>query len=234
MYPVTINQRVESIKNDDDEINIFVEEYKPFIAACTQKVVGRYVAYGQDDELSIALMAFVEAIRSYDGAKGNFLSFSQNVIRRRIIDYQRKEKKYNTVININGYSDEEEEETDLSIAMSMEEYSKEEASEYRRLELQQLKRELEEWGISFFELVNISPKHKKTKRIYSDIIRFLLSRQNIIEKIKQKKYIPIAEIEQNLKIPRKTIERARKYIIAVVIICTGDYEFIKDYVNWEV
>jgi len=32
-------------------------------------VVGRYVAYGQDDELSIALMAFVEAIRSYDVSK---------------------------------------------------------------------------------------------------------------------------------------------------------------------
>jgi len=55
-------------------------------------VVGRYVAYGQDDELSIALMAFVEAIRSYDVSKGNFLSFSQNVIKRRIIDYYRKEK----------------------------------------------------------------------------------------------------------------------------------------------
>ncbi|GAE90135.1 RNA polymerase sigma factor SigI [Acetivibrio straminisolvens] len=234
MYSVTINQRVELIKNDEDKINIFVEEYKPFIAACAQKVVGRYVAYGQDDELSIALMAFVEAIRSYDASKGNFLSFSQNVIRRRIIDYQRKEKKHSTVVNINGYVEHEEEETDLSIAMSIEKYSNEEISEYRRLELQQLKKELEKWDISFFELVNISPKHKKTKKIYSNIIKFLLSRQDIMEKIKQKKYLPIAEIEKNLKIPRKTIERARKYIIAVVIIFTGDYEFIKDYVNWEV
>lgn len=234
MYSVTINQRVELIKNNSDEINIFVEEYKPFIAACTQKVVGRYVAYGQDDELSIALMAFVEAIRSYDGSKGNFLSFSQNVIRRRIIDYYRKEKKHNLVININGYSDEEQEETDITIAMSMEEYSKEEISEYRRLELEQLKRELEGWSISLFELVDISPKHKKTKKVYSDIVKFLLRRQDIVAKMKQKKYLPIAEIEQNLKIPRKTIERARKYIIAVLIICTGDYEFIKDYVNWGV
>ncbi|HOM01593.1 MAG TPA: RNA polymerase sigma factor SigI [Acetivibrio sp.] len=234
MYSVTINRRVELIKNDDAKINDFVEEYKPFIAACTQKVVGRYVAYGQDDELSIALMAFVEAIRSYNASKGNFLSFSQNVIKRRIIDYYRKEKKHNTVVNINGYPENEEEETDLSIAMSMEKYSDEEISEYRRLELQQLKKELEEWDISFFDLVNISPKHKKTKKIYGNIVKFLLSRPDIMEKIKQKKYLPIAEIEHNLKIPRKTIERARKYIITVVIILTGDYEFIRDYVNWEV
>ncbi|HOP91811.1 MAG TPA: RNA polymerase sigma factor SigI [Acetivibrio thermocellus] len=234
MYSVTINQRVEAIKNNEEEINLFVEEYKPFIAACTQKVVGRYVAYGQDDELSIALMAFVEAIRSYDVSKGNFLSFSQNVIKRRIIDYYRKEKKHSVVVNINGHLEDEEEETDLGIAMSIDKYSEEEISEYRRLELEQLKKELKEWDISFFDLVNISPKHKRAKKIYSKIIKFVLSRPDIMEKIKQKKYLPVAEIEQSLKIPRKTIERARKYIITVVIIFTGDYEFIRDYVNWEV
>lgn len=233
MHPVTINQRVEIIKNNDDEINIFVEEYKPFIAACAQRTAGRYVAYGQDDELSIALIAFVEAIRSYDSSKGNFLSFSQNVIRRRIIDFYRKEKKHSMMVRINEYTvDEDEEELDHTIEKSIDEYSKEEVSEYRKLEMEQLKKELDEWGISFFELANVSPKHSKTRALYSEIIRFLLSRGDIVKQIKQKKYLPIAEIEENLKIPRKTIERARKYIIAVLIICTGDYEFIKDYVNW--
>jgi len=54
MYSVTINQRVEAIKNNEEEINLFVEEYKPFIAACTQKVVGRYVA--TDRMMNLALL----------------------------------------------------------------------------------------------------------------------------------------------------------------------------------
>jgi RNA polymerase sigma factor len=181
--------------------------------------------------LSIALMAFVEAINSYDSEKGNFLSFSRNVIRRRVIDYFRKEKKHESDIYINDYMKDEEEEIDLTVDKSIEVYSKEELAEYRRYELEQLKKELEEWEISFFELVNLSPKHDKTKRLYSEIISFLLSRQDMIKQIMEKKFIPLAELEKNLKIPRKKMERGRKYIIAVLIISTGDYEFIKDYVD---
>ena len=76
MRSVFINEKVEKIRESEDEINRFVEEYKPFIASCTEKVTGRYVRYGEDDELSIALLAFVEAVRSYKIDKGNFLPFS--------------------------------------------------------------------------------------------------------------------------------------------------------------
>jgi RNA polymerase sigma factor len=46
-----------------------------------------------------------------------------------------------------------------------------------------------------------------------------------------KKYLPIAELERVSELPRKLIERFRKYIIAVVIIAIGDYEYIKDYIK---
>ena len=53
-----INARISSIRDNAEETGRFVEEYKPFIASCTEKVTGRYVSYGTDDELSIAMMAF--------------------------------------------------------------------------------------------------------------------------------------------------------------------------------
>ena len=83
-----INARISSIRDDAEETGRFVEEYKPFIASCTEKVTGRFVNYGSDDELSIAMIAFVEAIRSFDSSKGNFFSFSRNVIKRRLIENQ--------------------------------------------------------------------------------------------------------------------------------------------------
>ncbi len=49
--------------------------------------------YGIDEELSIALMAFNEAIDGYDTSKGSFLSFAKLVINRRLIDYLRKKTK---------------------------------------------------------------------------------------------------------------------------------------------
>lgn len=231
MQAGSINERVKRIKGYDDEINRFVEEYKPFIAACVQKATGRYVKYGEDDELSIAMIAFVEAIKSYEGLKGNFLSFAQNVIKRRLIDYYRKEKKHDNVISINEHFKEDEEEIDLSADESIERFSDEEIGSYRKWELEQLKKDLKEWEISFVELAEASPKHDKTRRQYAEVIRFLLSQLDLIKLMKQKKYLPIAEIEKSVKIPRKTIERARKYIIAVVIIMTGDYQYVRDYIN---
>ncbi|MCR4435168.1 MAG: RNA polymerase sigma factor SigI [Clostridiales bacterium] len=234
MHPFSVNERVENIKDDEQEINRLIEEYKPFIASCVEKATGRYVRYGEDDELSIGLMAFVEAVKSYDRLKGNFLSFAHNVIRRRLIDYYRKEKKHCGTISLNGSANDGDGETELGVEESIYQYSVEEISEYRRLELEELKKELWDWGITFFELVNVSPKHERTRRAYIKIIQFLMSQSELIDTVKQKRYLPIAEIEKGTGVPRKTIERGRKYIIAVLIILTGDYQYIKDFVDWGV
>ena len=59
----------------------------------------------------------------------------------------------------------------------------------------------------------------------------ILSRQDIIECIKVKKYFPVSEIANGLKISRRKLERLRKYIIASVIILTGDYQYIREYLK---
>jgi RNA polymerase sigma factor len=112
-FSETINERVERIRFLKEEKNDFIQDYKPFIAATVEKCVGRYVVYGQDDELSIGLMAFEEAMNHYDAGKGNFLSFAQNVIKRRIIDYYRKEKKHQNVSSINEFYSEEDSGEDV-------------------------------------------------------------------------------------------------------------------------
>lgn len=231
MQTIDINARVAAIKDNEDEINRFVEEYKPFIASCTERTTGRYVRYGEDDELSIALMAFVEAIRHFDSSKGNFLSFSQNVIKRRLIDYYRKESRYNNIISINEYFSDENDDFDLSMDKSMEKYAEDTLANYRRLEIEQLASELAVWDISFFDLANVSPKQDRTQKACNEIVGFLLSRPDLIRQIKEKKYMPINEITNALDIPRKIIERSRKYIIAVVIIASGDYQYIRDYIK---
>ena len=228
-----IAARVADIKNNPDNINLFIDEYKPFIASCVRKYTGSYVEYGRDDELSVGLMAFHEAITSYAETKGNFLAFASQVIRRRLIDYSRKQRKYQNEMPIdNNYGVDDEEEYDLTIKKSIQEYNQSELEEARRFELNELKKELKEWNIDFFDVAKASPKHNGTKKLYSEIINSIICDDELVETIIVKKYMPVAKICDKLRINRKKVERGRNYIKAAVLIMLGDYEFIRDFVNW--
>lgn len=233
MSQETINERAEQVKRDDEKINGFVEEYKPFISSCVQKATGRYVRYGEDDELSIGLMAFVEAIHAYEMNKGNFLTFARGIIKRRLIDYYRKEKKHHQLISLEETLDRDDEtEWDVSDGIAIERYKQKQIEEARRNEIEELQAELKRWDITFSDLVESSPKHDKTKKICREVIEYILKNTELLKTIMEKKYIPIQEIEKNLHIPRKNIERARKYIIAVLLIKGSEFQYIREFIEF--
>lgn len=232
MEVLSINERVHKSKNDRDEINLIIEEYKPFIASCVKSVTGRYVRYGEDEELSIALMAFSEAIKAYKIDAGNFLPFSKNVIKRRLIDYFIKEKKQKNFVSMESSNNDDDcTETDYSIGESVNNYLIHELNYNRKLEIVQLQKELSQWNISLRDLLKSSPKHTKTRDRYKEIVNFLINNEEMYKTIKQKRYLPTLEIEKSLSIPRKKIERGRRYIVASIIIATGDYQYIREFLN---
>ncbi len=231
MQLAEINKRIADIKGSTSEINKLVEEYKPFIAACAQKVAGRYMEYGIDDELSIAMLAFVEAINSFDDSKGSFFTFARNVIKRRLIDYYRSESKHNNVVSLNMCIEKSSEELDLSSNESIREYSDRMQADFRRMELESLKCELDKWQISFSDMAKCSPKHTRTRDDCAKAAGVILSNHEILMLMMSKKYLPISEITNASKLPRKLLERFRKYIIALIIIATGDYQYIRDYIK---
>lgn len=230
----SLNERVINIKENTEEINRLIEEYKPFIASTVENHLGRYVEYGIDDELSIALIAFHDAIKKYDIKKGNFLSFARINVKHRLIDYYRKEQRINgPVVYIEpGKQQDDEELVDLYARESVKEYTESEKSEQRRLELQEIKNELGLFGISFSDVAKSSPKQEGTRRTYLAVIDFIMNNPDIADIIKKKKYLPIEKITAALKIPRKRIERGRNYIVAAVLILSGDYHFINEYIKW--
>jgi RNA polymerase sigma factor len=237
LYNVNLNDRVAAARNSTVEINRLLEEYKPFIAACAEKVTGRYIRYGEDVESGIALEAFAEAIKTFDPVKGSFLSFSQRVIRMRLIDFFRRQKKNPTAVSLDEYANPDRydgltDNIDVIDEVSMRKYHDDEISEYRRLEIEQFRNELLLWKISFEDLVAVSPKHSSTKVLCKHIISFFLQNSELIAQMQEKKYFPVQEIEKGLNIPRKRIERVRKYIIAAVLIKTGGYDYISEYIEF--
>lgn len=72
--------------------NTFISENKELIYKITQGICNRKLSWENDDELSIALIAFNHSCDTYEISKGNFYSYTKIVIRNSLFDYFRKNK----------------------------------------------------------------------------------------------------------------------------------------------
>lgn len=233
MTDFSLNERVMKIKGNIDETDRLIDEYRPFIASVVEKHIARFVEYGIDDELSIALMAFHEAVEKYEISRGNFLTFARTTIKHRLVDYYRKEKKILPAVYLeNSPDDEDSGYRDPTAEKSAEKFDESQIAEFRRLEILEIKKELSHWGITFADVARCSPRHESTKKAYLKAAEFAAGNPEVLKIIKTKRYLPVDKIVSVTKLPRKTVERGRNYIIAAVLILSGDYQYIKEYVTW--
>lgn len=222
----SLEERVIKSKNNNERINKLISQFKPFIASVIQKKLGRFLEYGVDDELSIGLMAFNEAINSYDKNKGKFLSFARLVINNRLIDYYRKNSRRQTIsLSINEESDEES-SIDLLDKKSVEQYVSDSENEARKLEVIEYSQVLKDWGIRFQELVKVSPKQENLRKEYIKVAKILSEDNNLLGELCRTKRLPIKGLSRMTPIHRKKIERGRIYIISIVIAIIKKFSFL--------
>lgn len=211
---------------NEDILEQFISKEKAYILSCAGKTLSRHIYSGSEEEL-IAIEAFAEAVSSYSFDKGSFLSFAKMVITRRLIDKIRKEKSDEHIVPM----DPIELAVKQEISGSISRYETEESEERTAFEVESLSRVLELYGFPFSDLVTCSPKAVKTKEACRTIVLYISDNKLVMNEIRRTKMLPINIIEKNTGIPRKIIERHRKYIIAVSEILNDEYPCLAQYVN---
>lgn len=209
-----------------------IERFTPFILRVTTKVVGRYVRVGQDDEVSVALIAFNEAIERFNPDRGeNFLAFAETVIRRRLVDHYRREGQRREIpLSALDGEDPDREASVLHEAQAATlAYRQAEDNEGRREEILRYRDALSGFGISFEQLLKLAPRHRDARAAAIDVARFVAHRADFIEYLKARGTLPLRQLEQEVAVSRKTLERHRKYIIAVALAVNGDYPYLQTY-----
>lgn len=103
-----IVEQVYAAKEDVRAADDLIRAYLPFIKAETAKFLKRPPIEGQDDELSITMMAFHEAIGGYSRTRGSFLKYAAMLIRSRLVDYNRREQRHSRVISLDAPIGEED------------------------------------------------------------------------------------------------------------------------------
>lgn len=229
----TLEEKVLAIHNGQLYLrDDLIDQYKPFIAKTVSQVCKRYINE-TDDEFSIGLIAFNEAIEKYSTEKGSsLLSFAELIIKRRVIDFIRKESRQQTLkLDLTLNDDEETIQNKYEVDASVEEFQKHFEQEQRKDEIIHYQTVLEQFNLSFDDLVDNSPKHADARENAMKVANIVIQHQELKSILFDKKRLPIKDIENIADVSRKTIERNRKYIIAICIIMASDYLYLKDYVK---
>jgi len=227
-----LNQRILCLRQSREETENFIDEYRGFVISNVSKWTGRFVDIHNDDEVSIAMLAFYDAIMSYMPEKGNFPPYAAQVIKNRLIDHFRKERKNNEhTVLCNNFWDDDENVIDYTIEQSIHLYELDRANQNRQMDMLLLEQELNDYHITFESLVRESPKHEKLRHECIDLADKIVCQEDWLKSIKKTKMLPLAEIERCLLVPRKKLERLRKFIVALVVIKSGDFQSIQEFIQ---
>ena len=229
-----INEQALRAARDELFMNDFIAQNRSFILGCAGNHLGHYVSES-DDEYSIAMHAFFTAITKYDTSQGDFLPFAGLVIKRRLTDYYRSQRKYmdeHTVAPevFSGAYDEESEDASLHYEVSQKMAERPSQGAYD--EIQAVQEIFSQYGFSFMELTECSPKAGKTKTQCAKAVRTLIDNPVLLENMKMSRRLPIKALEGRSGVSAKVLERHRKYIIAAAEILTGDYPTLGEYMKY--
>lgn len=201
----------------------FIEKHIPFIISCISKFTGRYVSIENDDEYSIGMMAFVEAIEKYKESRGDFYAFSRLVIESRLKNFFEKENKH-----IKNKSIEDYKERGTDLVDNLENHDKDDLNrEFTINEIKKLKEEIDDFGFGFEELVNEAPKHKDTREKAIDISEKSSREKDITDFMFVKKRLPIKNMSDRFDVSEKVIRKSKLFIITVIIILFRGYRNLK-------
>lgn len=230
------DSRLAAAREGDAEArDDLIRSYLPLVLKVASRTCGRYLQVGRDDEVSVGLMAFNEAIDRYQENSGaSFVSFAEMVIRRRLIDHFRRESaRPETPLSEFEQQDEEGEAwSPVEIRGAIAAHRARQESADRRDDVVRYRQVLQEYGIALEELVRLTPRHRDARERAITVAREVARRTEWCQQLRRTRSLPLKEMEREsrLGVSRKTLERQRKYIVAVALLFMEDLEGLRGYV----
>lgn len=220
----TLADRVQTAKVSDAELDALLREYRPFILSAVLANSPK----AQEDYVQAGMLAFAQAVRTFAPEKGAFLSFAKLLISRRVIDCIRRDTAHRELAVLDTDDEGSKQLIDTASRHTCDLHSEQEA---RREEILLLTEELREWSMTFQDLSASTPRHVSTRKICKDAVRALLGDAALLETFRRKKQVPIRALAKTLGVKPKVLEDHRRYLVAAVLVHSGDYPFVREYIR---
>jgi len=223
--PAEIPDNFIELKSSVSMRNDFLDTQKPFVAKIASRHCGRYLIWGQDDELSVGLIALNQAIDAYRPETNvPFFAFARRVIERKLTDFFRKEKRNNHLPLHLG--EDQEDFAPGEITQAWDEYLKNALRQERAEEISQFATLLADYQIRFSDLEICSPKHQDSRELLTRTAHLLTKQQDLMQRLLRKKQVPVKDLAKICGLSPKTLEKGRKYIVATALLLHYQDEFL--------
>lgn len=222
--------QVYAAKQNMRKADKLIRDYIPFIRSETSKFLKR-ICSEQDDEFSVAMIAFHEAIRGYEKSRGAFLSYAKLIIRSRLIDHARREERHRGQASLDYVDDDSEETLADKLSDGKDEYTDSVNLQATKQEILELNQVMQEFGLSLTDVSQNSPKQERTLESCLAVIAYAKSQPFLLDEMLRTKKLPMKQLVEGTRVERKTIERHRKYLMAMLLIQTNGYEMIRGHLR---
>ena len=224
----SIVSQVHAAKNDPDAADALIGQYIGFIRSETVKFTHAAPENDHEDELSIAMLAFYEAILGYDRTRGAFLPYAARAIRNRLVDHYRTEKRHGNVVSLHAPAGDEENRTLLdTLPDHRDEIGDYEARSASQQEIREFGQTLSRFGLTFSDVADNCPRQDRTLASCRRVLDFARANPELLERVERTGKLPMAELALGSGVEKKTLERHRKYLVAILLAFTNGYEIIR-------
>ena len=103
--------------------------------------------------------------------------------------------------------------------------------EATKQEIEELSLVMERYGVSFSDVADNCPKQDRTRAALAAAVNFAAENGELLSDILKSGRLPLSAIAEGSGVERKTLERHRKYLLAMLLIQTNGYEIIRGHLR---
>ena len=94
-------------------------------------------------------------------------------------------------------------------------------------EIQEFSEKLSGFGLTFSDVADNCPRQERTFAACRRVLDFARSRPELLKRVEDTGKLPMNELALGSGADKKTLERHRKYLVAILLAFTNGYEIIR-------
>ena len=94
-------------------------------------------------------------------------------------------------------------------------------------EIQEFSEKLSGFGLTFSDVADNCPRQERTFAACRRVLDFARSRPEMLKRVEDTGKLPMNELALGSGVDKKTLERHRKYLVAILLAFTNGYEIIR-------